>query len=578
MRHLIFIRISVLILIATSCNVTEPSDGNYKLTIFATNDVHGKIFPYDYIDSLPLNYSLSSAVTIIEEKRGEVGESNVILIDNGDHLQGDNSAYYYNFIDTSSTHIFSEVFSWMRYDAVVVGNHDIEAGHDVYDRLFNKEGVPYIAANIINLKRGLPYFEPYRIIKRNGLKIAVIGMTNPNIKKWLSEDLWSGMEFEEILPTLQVWVDKIIKKEKPHIVIAAIHAGLGELDAYDIENPARFVAANTNGIDIVLSAHDHKATSEKIFNGMDTVLLLSGGGRSSHISMAEISLNILKGKIAHKHIEGRVISLTGVEPHNEFVNFFKSHYNKVKVFTNTEIGKLLNTVRSRDAYAGPSSYIDMIHKLQLENTGADISFAAPLSLDITVMSKTLNFQDLFSIYPFENQLYVISMTGKEIKAYLEYSYSKWINMLNTSEGHLLMINPSGKGERGKFKNPFFNFDSAAGIKYEVDTRKDLGERINIISMADGSPFKINSEYKVAMSSYRANGGGDLLTEGSGLSKNELEKRVYKKMGDIREIMYNQIKRDGFIEAIPLYNWKFIPEKAASEQIQKDLNTLFGPSI
>lgn len=570
-RFLLLIGITFII---HSCDSNRLADGTYQITIFSTNDIHGKFFPFDYVDSMPIRYSLSAASVIINNMREETGKERVVLIDNGDHLQGDNSVYYYNFVDTTSKHIFSEIVSWLDYDAVIVGNHDIEAGHPVYDRLFKQDGVPYIAANIINLKKGLPYFKPYKIIEKNGLRIAVIGMTNPNIKKWLSEDLWSGMEFEEILPSLQNWVDKVIKAEKPHLVIAAIHAGLGEEGVYEVENPARYVAANTKGIDIIFAAHDHKTTSEKVFNGKDSVLLMEGGGRAAFLSEADVSIVVSRGQITKKEIQGNLISLQDVMPDENFLNHFKSFYDSVTSFTNRKIGSLLNRIDSKDAFKGPSAYIDMIHNIQLENSGADISFAAPLTLNVTIEPKELNFQDMFNIYPFENQLYVITMTGNEIKNYLEYSYSKWINKIPSESGHLLKINLNGRGERGKFQNPYFNFDSAAGIIYEVSTVKDYGERITIKSMANGDDFIPEKKYLVALSSYRANGGGDILLNGSKLTKDVVEKRVVKKLGDIREILYEQIKRDGFIKAVPLNHWKFVPDKESSNHINNDLDLLF----
>jgi 2',3'-cyclic-nucleotide 2'-phosphodiesterase/3'-nucleotidase len=93
-------------------------------------------------------------------------------------------------------------------------------------------------------------------------------------------------------------------------------------------------------------------------------------------------------------------------------------------------------------------------------------------------------------------------------------------------------------------------------------------------MANGKAFEPNVTYSVALSSYRANGGGDHLLSGSNLTKDEIEKRVVKKMGDIREILYEQIKRDGFIKAVPLYQWKFIPEKSSSAYFENDLKSLF----
>ena len=82
----------------------------------------------------------------------------------------------------------------MGYDAVVVGNHDIETGHPVYDRLKSQLTVPFLAANAIRTDDGKAYFPEYTIVRRHGLRIAVIGFTNPGIPGWLSPELWEGME------------------------------------------------------------------------------------------------------------------------------------------------------------------------------------------------------------------------------------------------------------------------------------------------------------------------------------------------------------------------------------------------
>src|SRR5690606_894837 len=130
----------------------------------------------------------------------------------------------------------------------------------VYDKVATELNAPYLAANAINTKTQKPYFKPYTILNKNGVKIAVIGLTNPNIPNWLSPHLWKDIEFKEVVPVLEQWVEYVRKKEKPHFVIAAIHAGLGKEEDNEKENPARFVAANVKGIDLVLAAHDHKVT------------------------------------------------------------------------------------------------------------------------------------------------------------------------------------------------------------------------------------------------------------------------------------------------------------------------------
>ncbi|MEN6619873.1 MAG: bifunctional UDP-sugar hydrolase/5'-nucleotidase [Rikenellaceae bacterium] len=570
--------IFIFIILFNSCKGDKIKDGSYTFEIYATNDLHGRIFDSLYTDTTTYPYSLSSVSAYIKSARERAGESSVILIDIGDHLQGDNSVFYFNYIDTNEQHIFSKVANYLKYDAVVVGNHDIEAGHPVYDKIDRELNCPYLAANAININNGKYYFEPYTIIGREGIKVAVIGMTNPNNKKWLSQNLWSGITFEEIFPGLGNLVDSIRKKESPQLVIVALHAGLGEESSYEMENPAKYIAKNVKGIDIVFAAHDHKTIAEYIINGEDSVLILEGGSRASSLSFAQVNFEIKEGKVISKFLKPQNISMKGIIPDKEFIDKFHNEYMAIKSFTNTVVGRLENTITSRDAYFGPSDYIDMIHKIQLERSNADISFAAPLSLDMTIESGELNYQDLLNLYPFENQLYVIEMNGKEIKDYLEFSYSKWINKMKSKEDHLLQLDIRGDEERAGFKNLNFNFDSAAGLIYEVDARKGDGERIKIISMADGTVFKPESRYKVALSSYRASGGGDLLETGAKIPKSELDGRVLARYPDIRGLIYNKLKESGSIKAEKLNQWKFVPEEYVKRAKERDYKLLFKADI
>ena len=560
-----------------SCSQQKLEDGTYTLQVYATNDLHGRFFDSLYVSSQDKQvhpFSLASVAAKMKEVRESNDENNVVLLDIGDHLQGDNAVFYSNFIDTVSEHIFARVMNYLDYDAVVVGNHDIEPGNYVYDKVEKELDAPYLAANAININTGKPYFEPYTILNRNGVKIAVIGLTNPNIPNWLSPHLWKDIEFEEIVPTLEYWVKEVREKENPHFVIAAMHAGLGDEDQDSKEDPARYVAKNVKGIDLVLAAHDHKVTAEKLLNGDKEIWVLEGGSRGAALSKANIELTVKDGKVVATNVTGESISMAGVTPDAEYLNFFRDDFMKVKEFTNRPVGTLNNDIASRDAYFGSSAYIDMIHTLQLKASGADISFAAPLSFNARIASGVLNYQSLLDIYPFENQLYVIEMTGQEIKDYLEYSYSTWLNPHPVQNGHLLNISMNEKRKWWSFNHPSFNFDSAAGIKYEVDITKNDGERINIISLADGSDFVLDERYKVALTSYRASGGGYLLEKGAGIPKEEMEGRLVERLADIRELLYNQIQTDGSIDATKLNQWKFVPEEVANKLAEKDYKLLF----
>ena len=139
---------------------------------------------------------------------------------------------------------------------------------------------------------------------------------------------------------------------------------------------------------------------------------------------------------------------------------------------------------------------------------------------------------------------------------------------------MLDIKLNDKRKRWSFSHPSYNFDSAAGIQYEVDITKKEGDRINIISLADGGTFDMDSKYKVAMTSYRASGGGYHLEQGAGIAKEEMDSRLVARLADIRELLYDQILADGSIEAEKLNQWKFIPQSVVAKLADKDYQLLF----
>jgi 2',3'-cyclic-nucleotide 2'-phosphodiesterase/3'-nucleotidase len=174
-----------------------------RLIILETTDVHGAILPYDYIEKKDLPASMANSSSYIRKIRKE---KNVILLDNGDNLQGQPEVYYYNFIDTVSPHLCPEVMNYLGYDAGTVGNHDIETGHAVYDRLVHEYNFPLLAANAIDAKTGNPYFKPYTIINKKGIRVAVFGLITPAIPAWLPPELYSGIKFEDMVKTAKKWM------------------------------------------------------------------------------------------------------------------------------------------------------------------------------------------------------------------------------------------------------------------------------------------------------------------------------------------------------------------------------------
>jgi 2',3'-cyclic-nucleotide 2'-phosphodiesterase/3'-nucleotidase len=174
------------------------------------------------------------------------------------------------------------------------------------------------------------------------------------------------------------------------------------------------------------------------------------------------------------------------------------------------------------------------------------------------------------------------MTGKEIRDYLEYSYAGWFNTMSGPNDLMLRLKLDDSGKplivKGEawFREQPYNFDSAAGIDYTVDVSKPEGERVRIISFSDGRPFLPESVYKVAVNSYRGNGGGGHLTSGAHIAAADISKRLIASTErDLRYYILKDLEAEGTIDPQPLNNWKVIPEKWARDASAREYKLLFG---
>ena len=169
------------------------------------------------------------------------------------------------------------------------------------------------------------------------------------------------------------------------------------------------------------------------------------------------------------------------------------------------------------------------------------------------------------------------LTGKEVRKHLEMSYDLWCNTMKTPDDHLLLLsNTQNDAQRLGFKNFSFNFDSAAGIDYEVDVTKPNGEKLHILRMSNGEPFDENKWYTVALNSYRANGGGELLTKGAGIPRDSLKSRIiWESPKDQRHYLMEEIMKLGTMNPQPNKNWRFVPETWTIPAAERDRKLLFG---
>ena len=569
--------VSFALVFVLSC-ASRPSDGTHTLHIYTTNDIHGHYFDSTYVDD-NIQGSLLAVSQYINEQRARYGKGNVILLDGGDFLQGDNAAYYHNFVDTRSPHVYAEMAAYMGYDAVIVGNHDIEAGPAVYNRMKKDLKMPLLAANAIDRSTGECHFQEYTIVERQGLRIAVIGLTNPSMRTWLGEDKLDDMDFVNPMKGFaQQIVDKVRARENPDAVVFVIHAGTGNGDGKMKESQGLDLLQSLQGVDLVVCAHDH----HPMVVDNDDIDLIDAGSHCNMVGHAILALEVKDGKVVSRNMKVENINIDKKVVDKAMSARFHPVYEKVKEFSNKEIGSLKMDLRTREAFRGMNNYLNFVHSVCLEATGADICFAAPLKFNGFVKKGTVLYNDLFTIYPYENQLFVITMSGKEIKAYLEASYDGWINTVKGRQNETLLKivpeNDARTGQKGwSFVNRSYNFDSASGINYTVDVTAPKGRRINISSMADGTAFDPQATYKVTTTSYRVNGGGGLM-KAAGIP--DAEPRIIARDKEIRDMVYDYFLAHGTVtpelvsKAEIIGSWKFVPADVAEPLLDQDMERLF----
>lgn len=544
------------------------------LRILATTDVHGAFFPYNFIERKPMQGSLARVSTYINEQRKDFGDK-LILLENGDILQGQPTCYYTNYIKPELPNVAAQVVNYLKYDAATFGNHDVETGHAVYDKWIKEMNCPTLGANIIDKTTGQPYVKPYTIIERDGVRVAVLGMLTPAIPNWLNEELWKGLSFEEMVTSCRKWVKVIREKEHADVIVGLFHSGWdgGISTSHYDEDATKKVAEQVDGFDVIFFGHDHRERAVTTNNG---TVCLDASCNALRVAQATIKVTQQKGKTIKVEKNGEIIDVCPLEIDKEFMNHFQPQIDSVSAFVGRQIGTFRNTVRSRDAFFGSAGFTDYIHRLQLEHTGADISFNAPLTFDSEIKAGPIYVSDMFKIYRYENQIYTLRMTGAEVRKMLEMSYDLWVNTMTLPDDHIMLLTDTWTDkQRMGFKNLTFNFDTAAGIDYEVDVTKPNGQKVHILKFSDGRPFDEQAWYKVAMNSYRGNGGGELLTRGAGIAKEDIPSRIiYMSKHDQRYYLTQMIEKQGTVEALPLNNWRFIPEEWTKPAIERDRRLIF----
>jgi 2',3'-cyclic-nucleotide 2'-phosphodiesterase / 3'-nucleotidase len=486
--------LSLIILSIGLCAVKRDT-----LYVLHTTDVHGNLLAYDYFKDSEADKGLSKIYTFIKEFRAK--HKNVILLDGGDMIQGTPLTYLYNHVESNQPHPIIAAMNYMGYDAMTVGNHEIEQGLEVCNRLIAESDFPWLSANSI-LANGKSYFEPYTFLEVSGMNIAILGLTTPGIPKWLNSSVYEGIQWKNMEEISKTHIDKL--KNEADLVIGLFHAGF-EADQQDTdlpqENASGLVAENVPGFDVIFGGHSHQTFPEgqlTITDPTETLKLISGYHGKK--------LGIVKIITEHKDERIKIVEKTGwIQPVQEFPSseeidkMFEINHQKTLEFMRKEIAVTGSELSTENAYFSDNPLIDLINLVQLEVSDADLSFASCFNSQLEIDPGPVQVKDIFSLYPYENSLYIVDMTGKEIVEYLEFA-ARFFVLVNEK----IMSSKEISG---------YNYDIAEGISYVIDVTEPEGSRIrDLYLISTGEPINELSTYTVALNSFRGSGGGGYLNK------------------------------------------------------------------
>ncbi|MDC7248159.1 MAG: hypothetical protein PQJ35_07465, partial [Sphaerochaetaceae bacterium] len=200
-----------------------------EVHVVHTSDVSGNIFPYDFVNNIEKEYSLLNVSAYVKNLR-ELYD-HVILLDNGNSLEGDPFVDYFTYIDRTQNHIATVVNNYMGYDAVNIGSSDLFNAQNLYPGLSDQARYPYLSANIVDAVTLEPVLSPYTVIKAGGLSVAVLGLSSPSAVSVLPENVIYIDEVE----AAERWVEHIRENEQVNAIIALINSEIptAQADRFD---------------------------------------------------------------------------------------------------------------------------------------------------------------------------------------------------------------------------------------------------------------------------------------------------------------------------------------------------------
>ena len=539
------------VLVAAGCVpppvVGSPDADHFDLVVAATTDVHGRLRGWDYEANRPDSVrGLARAATIVDSLRG-AEPGHVILVDGGDLLQGNSLTYVAARVQPADTpNPVIAAMNAMRYDAVAVGNHEFNYGLPFLDRIVRQARFPFLAANAVRAN-GSHAFSSWVMVERGGVRIGIVGATTPGAMVWDRDNLTGRVVIQDIVPAVRSAVADV-REAGARVVLVIVHSGLDGGSSYDTvgtgmpsENVAARIALEVPGVDLIMFGHSHREVGDTLING---VLLMQPRNWATSVGVAHLGLTRSEGIWHVVSRRSRVIQAAGhVENAAVLVATDSAHRATVKWVT-APIGRTAVAWRADSSRVADTPLVDFILEVERRATGANLASTAAFSMDASLDSGAITAARLQALYPYDNTLRAIRISGKQLREYLEHS----ANYYRTATDGSVSVDPAIPG---------FNLDIVAGADYTLDVSRPQGQRVTRLEF-HGRPVAATDSFTMALNNYRQTGGGGYaMLAGAPV--------VYDKQQEIRQLLLDEVRRRGTISPSDYFirNWRIEPASAVA---------------
>ena len=538
----------MLLLLETLAAAANKAYAPREQTVFiaATTDVHGHLVGWDYYAnrSDPAR-GLARAATIVDSLRA-AAPGMVVLVDAGDMLQGTPLTYVAARRQSFAVHPVFVAMNEMHYDAAAVGNHEFNYGLSFLNASAKGARFPLLAANAYPASGAAP-FPGRTIVERGGARIAIIGATTPGSNAWDKDNLFGRLRIGAIVPAVRAQVDSA-RREHADVIVVVMHTGLGEPSSYDTiatrlpsENVAAEVARAVPGIDLIVYGHSHTQMADTVIAG---TLLMQPKNWAQSVAVAALQLEQTGDgwRVASKrssliqsagHVESNAVQMAVKAAHEAALGYVAMTIGTSDVRWSADSGRVIDTPLA-----------DLILEVERHTAHSDLASTAVFDIGAKIDSGPVTVGEIARLYPYENTLSAVRITGAQLRAYLEHS-ARYYGTYGTSEPPVHQDVPG------------YNFDIVAGADYTIDLARPVGRRITKLAVR-GVPVADDATFTLALNNYRRSGGG-----GYTMLKDAPE--VYNSEIEIRDLLIAEVERRKHIAPSDYFqrNWSIVPAAALS---------------